>query len=131
MRDFVSVEPTRLKSIITFSSNKSLLSSSLVVKIRPLIPFVKDFKRVIREPLYAPLFSASYSELSIIVRIFRVTSAKVGYNSEPYLFVDSVRFQPQSSYDFSTASLRTAGIAAYIGQHTLKISIKRSRCSKI
>ena len=97
IKDFVSAEPTRLKSTITFLSNKSSFLISSVVNTSPFIPLDNDFKRVIRAPLYAPLFSLSYSELSIIVRIFRVISAKVGYKLFPYSFVDSVKFHPQSS----------------------------------
>ena len=61
----------------------------------------------------------------------RETSTNDGYISSPYLLVESIIFQPQSLYDFSTASLSTAGIAAYMGQQTLNISTNLSRCSKI
>ena len=45
--------------------------------------FVRDFNLVIREPLYAPLLSVSYSDESIIILILRVTSENVGYKFEP------------------------------------------------
>lgn len=49
--DFVSDEPTLLKSMITFLSNRSLSEISSQVKIMPLMPFVSDCNLVSSEPL--------------------------------------------------------------------------------
>ena len=57
--DFVSVDPTRLKSTITFLSKRSESVIASLVKISPFNPLVSERKRVISDPLYAPLFSAS------------------------------------------------------------------------
>ena len=73
--DFVSDEPTLLKSTITFSSNNASFDISSHVKIMPLIPLVNDSSLVSSEPLYAPLLSLSNSLLSIISLIFLATSA--------------------------------------------------------
>ena len=129
INDFVSLEPTRLRSTITFSSNNCSFGISSATKIIPLIPLHNDCNLVNNEPLYAPLFSASYSLLSIISFTFLATSANDGYSSSPYLFSDLTISHPQSTYDFSTAFFNTAGIAAYIGQQTLNISTSRSICS--
>ena len=131
INDFVSDEPTLLKSTITFLSNKSSFNISSQVNIIPLIPLVNDSSLVNREPLYAPLLSVSNSLLSIISFILYATSTKDGYNISPYLFWECTKSQPQSWYDFSTALFNTAGIAAYIGQQTLNSSTSLSRCSNI
>ena len=49
--DLVSLEPVRLRSIITFSSNSSFPFNSSLVKICPYKPFVKDFSLVQSAPL--------------------------------------------------------------------------------
>ena len=43
--------------------------------------------------------------------------------------VEEFKLHPQPLYACSTEAFRTAGMAAYIGQQALKISISRSICS--
>ena len=61
--------------------------------------------------------------------MFLATSENDGNKSSPYSFVDFLKSHPQSAYDCSIALFNTAGIAAYIGQHTLNISTSLSICS--
>ena len=49
--DFVSCDPTRLKSIIVFSSKRILSGISSDEKISPFIPFVNDSIRVTKDPI--------------------------------------------------------------------------------
>ena len=63
---------------MVFPSNNVASSTPSEVSIMPLSPLVSEFRRVSNEPLYAPLFSASYSLESRISRTLRATSAKEG-----------------------------------------------------